>query len=92
MGTTNAEIIDNARSACALEPEKIKQFRTAVAEGDADVLELASELSLIRKARLQEKHKGGRIWDQGTDGDVCVVSWLTGVVNEGACEKEMQHP
>jgi hypothetical protein len=92
IATTNAELIDNARAACGLEPEKIAEFRAAVAEGNANVLDLAGELTLIRKARLREKHKGGLIWDQGTPGDQCLVSWLTGTINNGKCEEEMLHP
>jgi hypothetical protein len=91
IGTTEAEIIDNARSLCALEPEKLAAFRAAAAQGDANVLDLAGELTLVRKARLREKHKGGLIWDQGTPGDQCLVSWLTGTVNNAKCEEEMLH-
>jgi hypothetical protein len=66
--TTNAELELNYRSICGLEPEII----TGVVSGETPV----GDLTLVRKPRLQEKHKGGKIWDEGKPGDRCVVKWL----------------
>ena len=60
------------------------------------------DLTLIRKPRLEEKHKGGRIWGTGTrEGDACLVSWLQSEgadvngrreINREACLKELEDP
>lgn len=82
--TTLAELQDNVRSLCGLEPETM----TLVVRGDKDT----EELAVVRKARLTEKHKGGRVWFKGDEGDRCVVSWLDGTIaaiGTGACEDEL---
>jgi hypothetical protein len=82
--TTDAELQDNIRSLCGLEPETM----TRVVRGENE----PGDLTLTRKARLEEKHKGGRIWFKGTEGDRCLVSWLDGTiaaVGTGACEDEL---
>lgn len=34
-------------------------------------------LTLVRKPRLQEKHKGGKIWERGNSpGDQCLIGWI----------------
>lgn len=66
--TTPAEIELNYRSLCGLEPEIITEV---VTEGAP-----VGDLTLVRKPRLQEKHKGGKIWDEGKPGDRCLVKWL----------------
>ncbi len=78
IATTEAELLDNARSICGLEPEKLKKFRERMAVGDGDPKEVAGELlTIVRKARLQERHKGGRIWNEGEPGDQCIINWLS---------------
>lgn len=78
LETTDAELLENARSICGLEPEKTQQFREQIAAGGADPKELAGELlTIVRKARLQERHKGGRLWNEGEAGDQCLVGWLS---------------
>lgn len=88
VDTTDAELLDNARTFCGLEPERMKEFRDQVQEEaklDAmnpipdfqAVSDLARDkLTAVRKARLVERHKGGRIWDEGNVGDKCLVRWL----------------
>lgn len=66
--TTAQELELNYRSLCGLEPELI----TDVTAGEGS----ASDLTLVRKPRLQERHKGGKIWDEGKPGDRCFVKWL----------------
>ena len=53
---------------CGLEPEKM----TFVQDDDED----PGTLTLVRKPRLTEKHKGGRIWNQGKVEDRCLVNWI----------------
>lgn len=43
-------------------------------------------LTLVRKARGDEHHKGGAVLAQGSPGDTCLVSWLeTGTPDAKAC-------
>jgi hypothetical protein len=68
--TTPTELERNYFSVCGIEPEKL----VMVELGDAT----ADSLTLVRKPRLAEKHKGGRIWDQGKAEDRCLVGWING--------------
>lgn len=83
-GTTDAEIDDNYRSLCGLEPELVAR----VVKGELD----PAGLTVVRKARLREKHKGGLIWNEGEPGDVCLVSWLQGTPIASKCDEELGHP
>ena len=42
-------------------------------------------LTMVRKARGTEAHKGGAVWTQGDDADTCVTSWLAGSADAVAC-------
>jgi hypothetical protein len=84
VATTDAEVYDNYLAACALEPEKM----ALVVQGEEEV----DSLTLIRKPRLEEKHKGGRVWDGATKGDLCLTSWIGGVVDKEACRLELERP
>lgn len=79
--TTDEEILRNYYAVCGLEPEKM----TIVQAGEAT----AESLTLLRKPRLTERHKGGRIWDQGKEEDRCLESWISedepGEYDEAAC-------
>lgn len=82
--TTEAELDQNYHSACGLEPEKM----AAVVAGKADV----DTLTLVRKPRLVEAHKGGRVTPVGSPGDTCITSWIEGDVDVDACAAELQKP
>ena len=85
VATTDAEVENNYLAACGLEPEIMDQ----VIAGQTEV----GELTLIRKPRLEEKHKGGRIWASGSVlGDLCITSWIAGNVNTEACRLELEKP
>lgn len=85
QATTDAEVDDNYTAACGLEPELMDEAVRQQAKPD--------DLTLVRKPRLQEKHKGGRIWAAGsTLGDLCVVSWIQGKVEKEACRLELEKP
>jgi hypothetical protein len=71
IATTQAELNDNAAAVCGLEPELLQKLRDG-SETDPGTL------TFIRKARLEEKHKGGRIWSAGETPDQCMINWLTG--------------
>ncbi len=91
--TNEYELRGTFDSLCGLEPEKMDR----VVKGEPPEI-----LSLIRKPRLEEKHKGGRIWGTGTrQGDACLVSWLESEaadvndrkeLNREACLKELEAP
>jgi hypothetical protein len=68
--TTNGELVDNYHSVCGLEPELMDKVRKGQESPDV--------LTLTRKARLVEKHKGGKIFVPAqSPGDTCITSWLT---------------
>lgn len=107
-GTTTSERIENWQSLCGLEPELTTAVyccaggKDRCGEGfDFDTFCAEPEqydpetLTLIRKARLREKHKGGLVWNEGESGDVCLTNWITGVyqadIQPTACVDELQH-
>lgn len=75
-----AEVDQDYESVVSLEPEVMGQV---VASGGAN----PDALTMVRKARGIESHKGGKIWNEGDDSDTCLVSWLSGKADAGACEK-----
>ncbi len=84
--TTDNEISLNYRAVCALEPEIMAE----VVSGTKKV----EQLTLVRKPRLSEKHKGGRVWDQGKPGDRCLTDWLQnqyqpGEYDDSECKIEL---
>jgi hypothetical protein len=82
QGTTSAELADNYDSVCGLEPELMDKVRKGQETPDV--------LSLTRKARLVEKHKGGKIFIPAqSPGDLCITSWLTAPADDpGAFTRE----
>jgi hypothetical protein len=89
IATTPSEQLENWRSLCGLEPEittlvfccgagdgtcAFDYAATCANEDDYDPV----RMTLVRKARLREKHKGGQIWGAGDAGDLCLTLWLTG--------------
>ena len=81
--TTEAELFDNYTSLCGLEPEIL----ATVVAGQG----LPDSLTLVRKPRLREKHKGGLIWNQSDPGDLCLINWLTGIDDTAPCDQELSH-
>ena len=84
LPTTTGELTSNYQSMCGLEPEKLDLVVAKQAAPET--------LTLVRKPRLAEKHKGGLVWNKGDDGDVCLVNWLTGVADTSTCTTELMHP
>jgi len=84
--TTQAELFDNYLSVIGLEPELLDAV--VAKKGSPDTL------TLVRKPRLREKHKGGLIWNQSDPGDLCLISWLTseeGKNDTAPCDQELSH-
>lgn len=109
VGTTPSERVENWQALCGIEPELFTvvyccsageghcgegfDFATTCAKPEAFDPE---RLTLVRKARLREKHKGGLVWNEGDPGDVCLTNWITGAydaddVEPTACTEELQH-
>jgi hypothetical protein len=78
--TTDLEVQRNYFSVCGIEPEKMSM----VTEGEAE----PETLTMVRKPRLAEKHKGGRIWDKGKVEDRCLVGWIAGDFEPGAMDTQ----
>jgi hypothetical protein len=83
--TTVAEYDEDYASVVGLEPELISQV---VADHGAN----PDRLTLIRKARGTEHHKGLTIFTEGSCGDVCLTSWLAGKVNADDCTGAISDP
>ena len=69
--TTNDEYNATYRSLVGLEPLVMSQV---VSSGGAD----PELLTFVRKARGEEDHKGGKLWNPGAPDDQCVTQWLAG--------------
>lgn len=76
--TTVAEIDQDYDSVVGLEPELMS---AVVADGGAH----PERLTLVRKARGAEAHKGGAPLREGDDADQCMTSWLASQTQTDAC-------
>ncbi len=85
-GVTTAEEHDaNFQSVVLLEPEAL----TAVVSERGLHPE---ELTLVRKARGREDHKGGAPWPFSSNADRCFSSWLQGTVDVDSCTRAAEVP
>ncbi len=78
--TTDTEAQLTYHSVVGLEPEIMSEV---VRDGGRD----PQRLTMIRKARGTEAHKGLKRMSVGDPLDVCITSWLAGTVNKDACIK-----
>jgi hypothetical protein len=62
-------------------------MRQVVAEKGQD----PSRLTVVRKARGEEHHKGGERIVPGDAADVCLLSWLGSAVDSDACASALKH-
>ncbi len=76
--TTDTEYDQDFQSIVGLEPELMS---TVVTEHGAH----PERLTLIRKARGTEHHKGGTLIKEGDMEDLCITSWLAGRTDRAAC-------
>ena len=76
--TTPDEYDATFKSLVSLEPEIMS---AVVGEGGAH----PERLTLVRKARGAEDHKGLAIWSEGDPQDICLTSWLAGKVDSVTC-------
>jgi len=82
--TTVQELDASYESTIGLEPEALWRV---VAQG-AD----PNQLSLLRKPRGIEKHKGGELMRTGDALDRCLVLWLTHMADPAPCEQVRDTP
>lgn len=82
--TTVSELDASYQSTIGLEPESLWRVLTQGAGPD--------QLSMVRKARGSEKHKGGQLARAGDALDRCLVLWLTGRADPSPCEQVSDAP
>jgi hypothetical protein len=82
--TTAQELNASFDSVVGLEPETLSQVVTHQADPD--------QLTLVRKMRGIERHKGGQQARVGDVLDRCVVLWLTGNFDETPCGSVISAP
>lgn len=80
LRVTPEEVKATYESVIGLEPEVM---RDVVRSGGAN----PERLTLVRKGREEEEHKGLKLITKGDDADVCLTSWLKGAVVVDACNK-----
>jgi hypothetical protein len=78
--TTPDELLASERSVLGLEPDMTNRV---LMEKGVD----PQRLTLVRKARGVEVHKGGNVWPEGSDGDRCLVTWLASSTDSAACAR-----
>jgi hypothetical protein len=78
LNTTAQEYDQDYASVVSLEPELMTLVVSQSGAGP-------ERLTMIRKARGVEDHKGGKIWQAGDESDTCVTAWLAGATDAGAC-------
>lgn len=84
-GTTDAEYQASFASLVGLEPEALD---AVVHSGGLDL----ERLSLVRKARGTELHRGGVQMLPGDPLDRCLTSWLSGHVHAESCTRVAAAP
>jgi hypothetical protein len=82
--TSEAEYDATYWSTIGLEPELLAQV--VIAKGAQP-----DRLQLFRKARGDEKHKGGLLMKPGDPIDSCLLGWLAGKINEDDCTAAVPH-
>lgn len=83
--TTDAEYLASFRSLIGLEPEALDRV---LSSGGHD----PERLSLIRKARGTELHKGGVQMLPGDPLDRCLISWLSSLISRESCARVASAP
>ncbi len=69
----------------ALEPEIMRQVVRANGANP-------ERLTLVRKGRGSEDHKGKSLFAPGDDGDKCLTSWLASTTDTAACDRAVKAP
>lgn len=69
----------------SLEPELTRDVLLAHGAG-------LDNLTLVRKGRGEERHKGNTVIVRGDNADKCLVGWLSGAPNNDACTAVLKEP
>lgn len=77
--SSQAEVDANYQAVVGLEPEIMTQV---VKDGGAGY----DRLTLVRKARNTEAHKGGQRIVPGDNADKCLLTWLSSTTDDAACK------
>lgn len=77
--TTPEEYEATYRSLVALEPYKMDAVVTGKVKPES--------LTVVRKGRGIEAHKGGGLLVTGSDADRCLVTWLANATDSEACKR-----
>lgn len=80
--STQAEIDADYEAVVSVEPEIMSQ----VAAKKAD----PGMLTVVRKGRGNEHHKGGQRINPGDDADKCFLGWLRGTPDDASCTRAIQ--
>lgn len=83
--TTQAESDATYDALVSLEPELTSQVIAAKGAG-------VDDLTVVRKGRGEEGHKGGLLMIRNDDCDACLVGWLSGAPNPDACDRTVKAP
>jgi hypothetical protein len=83
--TTAREYDESYWSTIGLEPEVMSDV---VSDRGAH----PERLSMVRKARGTERHKGNTLFVVGDPGDRCLISWLADAVDTAACKTVVDRP
>ena len=82
ISTTAEEYDATFASLVGLEPATMS---LVISEGGAH----PERLTLLRKARGTEDHKGLALWSEGDPQDLCVTSWLAGHTDTAICAQAL---
>jgi hypothetical protein len=82
--TSEPEYLASYESLVSLEPEILSNVVTLQAD--------PNQLSLVRKTRGIEHHKGGQRAQTGDALDLCIVLWLTGKFDPNPCNDVVNAP
>lgn len=85
VSTTPAESDATYDALVSLEPELTAQVIAAKGAG-------VDNLTVVRKGRGEEGHKGGLLMIRNDDCDTCLVGWLSGAPNPDACTRTLKEP
>src|SRR4051812_35792675 len=75
--TTRAEYEASYASLVGLEPEMLARVVESGIRPE--------RLTMVRKARGIEQHKGGQLMNEGDPLDLCLTTWLTGGFDDDSC-------
>lgn len=85
LESTPAENDATYEAVVGLEPEKMHAVVAARGVG-------VDDLTLVRKGRGEEGHKGKQLIVRNDDADLCLVGWISGTPNPDACARASAAP